>query len=87
MTISESVTEQADQAFKNIERTLKESGSSLAEIVREACILPDKNDFQLCWPVLKKYLAQVKPAATMFQAELMDIKMNIEIQVTARLCT
>lgn len=54
-------------------------------IVRIRYILPNKNDFEPCWPVFKKYLKNAKPAATMFVAELLDEKMKIEIEVTARL--
>jgi enamine deaminase RidA (YjgF/YER057c/UK114 family) len=35
--------------------------------------------------VFRKYLKNAKPAATMFVAELLDEKMKIEIEVTARL--
>ncbi|MGJ8681661.1 Rid family hydrolase, partial [Paraglaciecola sp.] len=84
MSISNEVQIQAEQCFLNIESALAAAGSSLAQIVRVTYILPDKKDFETCWPVLSKYLGQVKPAATMFEAGLLDEKMKIEIQVTAR---
>jgi enamine deaminase RidA (YjgF/YER057c/UK114 family) len=34
--------------------------------------------------VLKEYLSDVRPAATMIQAGLFDPRMKIEIEVTAR---
>jgi enamine deaminase RidA (YjgF/YER057c/UK114 family) len=46
--------------------------------------LPDRLDFEPCWPVLKKYLGRARPAATMFVAGLVDERMKIEIEVTAR---
>ena len=85
MTISESVTEQADQCLKNIEQVLKSAGSDLSGIVRIRYILPNKADFEPCWPVFQKYLGSVLPAATMFEAGLLDEKMKIEIEVTAKL--
>lgn len=85
MSISDGVVEQAEQCFKNIEQALLDAGSSLAKIVRITYILPDKRDFELCWPILNKYLSSVRPAATMFEAGLLDDKMKIEIQVTARI--
>lgn len=84
MTISDNVVAQAEQCFINIAQALQEAGSSLKQIVRITYILPNKLDFQPCWPVLSKYLAEIKPAATMFEAGLMDDNMKIEIQVTAK---
>lgn len=87
MTISESVIEQADQCLKNIEQVLKSAGSDLSGIVRIRYILPNRADFEPCWPVFQKYLGTVLPAATVFEAGLLDEKMKIEIEVTAKLST
>jgi len=76
--------EQTEQCFKKIEIALKEAGSSITDIVRITYILPNRNDFEPCWPVLKKWLGSVRPAATMFEAGLLSEIMKIEIQVTAR---
>jgi enamine deaminase RidA (YjgF/YER057c/UK114 family) len=84
MTISSDVVEQAEQCFRNIERALQEADSTFAEVVRVHYILPRVEDFQLCWPVLRKYFGEVRPAATMIAAGLADPRMKIEIEVTAR---
>ena len=84
MTISESVVEQADQCFRNIRQALEEGGSELEDVVRVRYILPRREDFEPCWPVLRKYFGEVKPAATMIVAGLSDERMKIEIEVTAR---
>ena len=84
MTISDTVVEQADQCFKNIEKALIEAGSCLDQVVRVHYIFPNKSDFELCWPIFKKYLGKVRPAATMFVAGLLNEKMKLEIEVTAR---
>jgi enamine deaminase RidA (YjgF/YER057c/UK114 family) len=84
MTISDRVAEQADQCFRNIQQALQAAGSSVEDIVRVTYILPDRDDFESCWPVLEKWLGRVRPAATMFEARLMKDEMKIEIQVTAR---
>ncbi len=47
-------------------------------------ILPKADDFQACWPAMRKYLDHVRPAATMFVAGLVDPRMKIEIEVTGR---
>ena len=83
MSISDDVAEQAEQCLKNIESALQEAGSSLADTVRVTYILPVATDFETCWPVLGKYFGEVRPAATMLSANLLDPKMKIEIQVTA----
>jgi len=85
MSISDDLIEQAEQCFINIEKALLEAGSSLDDVVRVHYILPDRLDFEPCWPVLKKYLGRARPAATMFVAGLVDERMKIEIEVTARL--
>jgi enamine deaminase RidA (YjgF/YER057c/UK114 family) len=84
MTISSDVVEQAEQCFRNIERALQEADSTFAEVVRVHYILPRVEDFQLCWPVLRKYFGEVRPAATMIAAGLADPRMKIKIEVTAR---
>ncbi len=84
MSISDDVVEQAEQCFKNIAKALLEAGSNLDRIVRVHYIFPDKSDFEPCWPVFKKYLGKARPAVTMFVAGLLDEKMKLEIEVTAR---
>ena len=53
-------------------------------MVRVRYILPDAADFEPCWPVLRRYFGEVRPAATMIAAGLSDSRMKIEIEVTAR---
>lgn len=84
MKISDDVVEQARQCLQNIEEVLLRAGSSLSGIVRIRYIFPDKKDFEPCWPVLKEFLGDVLPAATMFEAGLLDEKMKVEIEVTAK---
>lgn len=83
MTISDDIVEQTEQCFINIKNTLANADANLSDIVRITYILTDANTFEICWPVLQKYLGTIKPAATMFSAGLADDKMKIEIQVTA----
>jgi len=85
MTISEDVAEQAEQTLRNIGAALAEAGCSFANVVRVHYILPNGEDFPACWPVLRRYFGEVRPAATMIAAGLADPRMKIEIEVTARL--
>lgn len=84
MSISDDVVEQTAQCIKNIENTLQQAGASLDDVVRVNYIYPNKADFEPCWPVLKAAFSQAKPAATMIAAGLLDEKMKVEIEVTAR---
>ena len=85
MTISDDLLDQTDQCFRNIEMALNEAGSSLKDTVRVTYVLPVAADFEKCWPVLRRYLGDVKPAAMMISAGLSDPRMLIEIQITARI--
>jgi len=82
--ISPDVAEQTTQCLKNIEWALTEAGASMKDIVRVHYILPDASEFEACWPALRAVFDDVRPAATMFTAGLIDPAMKIEIEVTAR---
>jgi enamine deaminase RidA (YjgF/YER057c/UK114 family) len=84
MTIADDVVAQADQCFRNIQRALADARCRLSDVVRVRYILPERDDFPKCWPVLQRYLGDVRPAATMIVAGLSDPRMKIEIEVTAR---
>jgi len=84
MTIKDGIVAQAEQCLKNIDAALRQADASLADVVRALYIVPVASEFQQCWPVLNKYLGEVRPAATMIQAGLIDPRMRIEIEVTAR---
>jgi enamine deaminase RidA (YjgF/YER057c/UK114 family) len=83
MSISESLVQQTEQCLKNIESALQQADSSLKDVVRVTYVLPDGADFEQCWPVLRKYFGEVRPAAMMISAGLADPRMKIEIEVTA----
>lgn len=84
MTLPDDVLAQAEQCFVNIGHALAEAGSGFEDIVRITYMLPRREDFRPCWPILRKYLGEVRPAATMIVADLMEPEMKIEIEVTAR---
>ena len=83
MSISDDIVVQTDQCLKNIQAALAEAGASLKDVVRVLYILPDAAEFEQCWPTLRQYFGEVRPAATMFAAGLANDEMKIEIQVTA----
>jgi enamine deaminase RidA (YjgF/YER057c/UK114 family) len=83
MTISDSLLEQTEQCLQNIQAALQQAGSDLTEVVRVTYVLPKGEDFAQCWPVLRQYFGEVRPAAMMISAGLADPRMQIEMEVTA----
>ena len=84
MTIAPEAAPQAEQALRNVEAALAAAGASLADVVRVRYLLPDAADFAACAPALRRAFGAVRPAATMLVAGLLDPRMRIEIEVTAR---
>jgi len=78
------LSDQTEQCLKNIQSALREAGSEFADIVRVTYVLPDAARFPECWPILRKYFGEVRPAAMMISAGLSDPRLQIEIEVTAR---
>lgn len=83
MTLADGLAEQAEQCLKNIEAALRQAGATLADVVRVTYVLPDATAFPECWPILRRYLGEARPAAMMISAGLADPRMRIEIEVTA----
>jgi enamine deaminase RidA (YjgF/YER057c/UK114 family) len=84
MTISNDIAEQAEQCFRNIEAALTEAGAHLRDVVRANYVVPNASEFPECWPVLRKYFGEIRPASMMISAGLADPRIRIEIEVTAR---
>lgn len=84
MTLREGVVAQCEQCLQNIAAALAQAGSGLNDVVRVHYILPDASEFEACWPVLRKYFGEIRPAATMICAGLIAPEIRIEIEVTAR---
>ena len=60
------------------------AGATLADVVRVTYVVPVASEFAQCWPVLRRYWGTVRPAAMMISAGLLDPRMRIEMEVTAR---
>ena len=84
MTISDDIVQQTEQCMRNIVAALAEADCRIENVVRVRYILPNQADFEPCWPVLRKYFGEVRPAATMIVAGLANPRMKIEVEVTAR---
>jgi enamine deaminase RidA (YjgF/YER057c/UK114 family) len=84
MTIVDDVAAQCEQTLKNISAALAQADASLSDVVRMLVIVPRREDWEPCWPILKKYFGDTRPASTLIHAQLQTDAMRIEIEVTAR---
>ncbi|UYV35924.1 RidA family protein [Rhodobacteraceae bacterium D3-12] len=81
----EGAAEQCRAALDIIGRALKDAGSGFEKVVRVVYYLPDRAEFEPCWPILRDTFGENPPAATMLECGLIDPKYRIEIEVTALL--
>lgn len=84
MTIKDDLLEQTHQCFRNIAAALKDADSSLDDVVRVHYYLTDQAFFEQAAPVFGQYLGKARPAATALICQLIDKRIKIEIEVTAR---
>jgi enamine deaminase RidA (YjgF/YER057c/UK114 family) len=84
MTIADDLVAQTEQCLQNIAAALAQANARMSDVVRVNYVLPAGNEFSRCWPTLRKYFGDVRPAAMMISAGLADPRMRIEIEVTAR---
>jgi enamine deaminase RidA (YjgF/YER057c/UK114 family) len=82
--IAEGVVEQAEQAFTTIAAALAEAGASLADVVRVRVFVTEASFFETIAPVLGKHFKGIRPANTTVVTGLVDPRMKVEIEVTAR---
>lgn len=76
---------QCHQCFRNIAAALEQAGGSLDDVVRVRYYLTDAALFEKVAPIFGKYFARARPAATAIVCQLIDPRMALEIEVTARL--
>ncbi|MDF1716743.1 MAG: RidA family protein [Antarcticimicrobium sp.] len=79
------VVAQCRSALEIIGGALSEAGAGFSDVVRVTYYLPDRAEFEPCWPILSETFGDNPPAATMIECGLIDPKFRIEIEVTALL--
>ncbi|MGQ0665041.1 MAG: RidA family protein [Pseudomonadota bacterium] len=84
MTISDDIVAQTEQAFRNIAAALEQAGSSMADVVRVVAFLASAEEFKRAAPIFGKWFKGIRPANTTVICALVDPRMKIEIEVTAR---
>ncbi len=77
------VTAQCRSALEVIRDALEKAGSGMDKVVRVTYYLPDRTEFEPCWPILAETFGDNPPAATMIETGLIDPNYRIEIEVTA----
>jgi enamine deaminase RidA (YjgF/YER057c/UK114 family) len=83
-TIAPDAVEQTHQCFRNIQWALEQAKSGLKDMVRIQIHITDPADFAKIAPVIGQYCREARPANTTVVAQLVDPRMKIEIEVTAR---
>lgn len=81
----DTVVDQCRDALRIIENALTDAGASFADVVCVTYMLPDRDTFEACWPILRAAFGDNPPAATMIECNLITPQDLIEIEVTAYL--
>lgn len=84
MTIDPDPVEQTRQCFRNIAAALAQADCTLDDVVRVRYLITDASLFETLAPVFGEYLGLARPAATAMVVGLIDPRMKVEIEVTAR---
>jgi 2-iminobutanoate/2-iminopropanoate deaminase len=80
--IGDDVARQARQAFRNLEATLKEAGSSLEHVLKVNVYLNDPDDYDAFNEVFAEEFPQLPPARTTIGVHLIG-EYKIEIELVA----
>jgi enamine deaminase RidA (YjgF/YER057c/UK114 family) len=84
MRIDDDAVAQCHQCFRNIADALAQAGCTLEHVVRARYYLTDVALFERLAPIFGEYFRTARPAATAIVCQLVDARMKIEIEVTAR---
>lgn len=82
-TFPESALEQARNTLATIKSVLEGAGFGLENVVRANYIITDASLMEEIIPALGEAFGEIRPAATMIVAGLVNPAMKIEIEVTA----
>lgn len=83
MEMPETVAAQARNCFETISRVLQEAGFEMQNIARVQYTVTDRALVPELQPILETYLGEIRPAATMVIADLIEEAMLVEIEITA----
>ena len=83
MDIPEDAEAQARNCFSTLHNVLDEAGFSLSDTIRVQYTVVSRDLVPLVGPVLGDAFGDIRPAATMIIADLIEPEMLIEIEITA----
>lgn len=79
------VETQAENCFRTIAATLERAGSDLRHMVRVRIFVASQAEFERIKPVIRKHCEASRPANTTVLAQLVEPRMRVEVEVTAKL--
>ena len=82
--VGSTITEQTEQACKNVKALLEASGSSIEKVVKTTCFLADMKDFAAFNEVYAKYFTG-KPARSTVAVRELPKSVLVEIETIAEL--
>lgn len=83
MEIPVGVEAQARNCFSTLHKVLADAGFTLADTVRVQYTVASRDLVAVVGPVLGGFFKDIRPAATMVIADLIEPEMLIEIEITA----
>lgn len=81
--IPETIQEQTEQVFKNIEAILTEAGYTFKDVVKTTCLLNSMDDFAAMNEVYAKYYNEMLPARAAYAVEKLPMGVLVEIETIA----
>ena len=82
-TFPDSALDQARNALATIKAVLEGAGFGLQDVVRANYIITDAAFMEEIIPALSETFGEIRPAATMIVAGLVNPAMKVEVEVTA----
>jgi len=81
--VSQDVSEQTEQVFKNLTAVLKAAGASLDDVVKTTVFLADMGEFAAMNDVYARHFVDNKPARATVQAAKLPRDARVEIECIA----
>ena len=87
MIMPDDVEQQTRNCFETIKSALQEAGAYLADVVRVRYIVSERSFAEPVFNIAGLYFGEIRPAATIIVAGLLQEAMKVEIEVTALMAT
>ncbi|MEM9223390.1 MAG: RidA family protein [Pseudomonadota bacterium] len=83
MIMPDDVAAQTRNALATIDSALAQAGFSMADVVQARYYVASRDDTPAVFEVLGEIFGEIRPAATMIIADLIEPQMKVEIEVVA----